>query len=758
MNLTPPDSTISPPSSRRAASGRSVSKNSSAPSATEQNTAKPGVASVTDLTNKLSEYLTPSELKKIKEAYRFSDEKHLGQMRKSGEPYISHPIAVAEICADWKLDAQAIMAALLHDVMEDQDVQKDELIERFGAPVAALVDGLSKLDKLEFQSQIDVQAENFRKMLLAMARDVRVILVKLADRLHNMRTLGFMSSEKKRRIARETMEVYVPIAHRLGLNNIYRELQDLSFQHLYPLRYNTLAKAVKAARGNRREVVSKIMDSVKQALTNAGIEAQISGREKTLFGIYRKMRNKHLSFSQVLDVYGFRIIVDSFPNCYVTLGTLHALYKPMPGKFKDYIAIPKLNGYQSLHTTLIGPYGTPVEFQIRTQDMNHVAESGVAAHWLYKSEDAGISDLQHRTHAWLQSLLDIQRQTGDSAEFLEHVKVDLFPDSVYVFTPKSKIIALPRGATALDFAYTIHTHVGDQAIAAKINHEHAPLRSELRNGDIVEIVTSNGSRPSPNWLTFVRTGKARSAIRHHLRTINLSESIELGQHLLSQALMALNLPPSIPSLVEQRLLNESSAKSMDELHADIGVGKRMAALVARHIRGLVENEPSSSAPLVTRSGEILPNKMDPIVISGSEGAAVQLASCCMPIPGDRIVGHLRRDQGLTVHTAECEVAKRQRSKDSDRWIAVAWDTDLNRRFDCQLKILAHNDKGVLARVAAEIGESDANITYVNMDDDKDHSMMLLRFTVQVDDRIHLARLIRNLRRIPSVARVLRERS
>ncbi|MDP5007631.1 MAG: RelA/SpoT family protein, partial [Glaciimonas sp.] len=385
------------------------------------------------------------------------------------------------------------MAALLHDVMEDQDVQKEELIERFGASVAALVDGLSKLDKIEFQSQIEAQAENFRKMLLAMARDVRVILVKLADRLHNMRTLGAMSAEKKRRIARETMEVYVPIAHRLGLNNIYRELQELSFSHLHPLRHRTLFKAVKAARGNRREVVSKILESVKATLAATGIEAQIEGREKTLYGIYRKMRIKHLSFSQVLDVYGFRIVVDSFANCYVALGTLHALYKPMPGKFKDYIAIPKLNGYQSLHTTLIGPYGTPVEFQIRTQDMHRVAESGVAAHWLYKDEDGDLSDLQQRTHAWLQSLLDIQKQTGDSAEFLEHVKVDLFPDSVYVFTPKSKIIALPRGATALDFAYTIHTDIGDRTIAAKINHEAASLRTELHNGDIVEIITASGS-------------------------------------------------------------------------------------------------------------------------------------------------------------------------------------------------------------------------------------------------------------------------
>ena len=502
------------------------------------------VASISPLTEKLNTYLNASDLKIIREAYRFSDEMHLGQVRRSGEPYISHPIAVAEICADWKLDAQAIMAALLHDVMEDQDVKKDELIERFGSPVASLVDGLSKLEKIEFQSQIEAQAENFRKMLLAMARDVRVILVKLADRLHNMRTLGAMSTEKQRRISRETMEVYVPIAHRLGLNNIYRELQDLSFSHLYPMRYRTLSKAVKAARGNRREVVGKIMDAVKLTLQQAGIAAEVHGREKTLYGIYRKMHDKHLSFSQVLDVYGFRVVVTDFVQSYHTLGILHGLFKPMPGKFKDYIAMPKLNGYQSLHTTLIGPYGTPVEFQIRTQDMHRVAESGVAAHWLYKDDQATVTDLQMRTHAWLQSLLDIQKQTGDSAEFLEHVKVDLFPDSVYVFTPKSKIIALSRGATALDFAYTIHTDIGDQTIAAKINHEPSPLRTELRSGDIVEIITSPDSRPTPNWLGYVRTGKARSAIRHYLRTSNLGESTELGRQLLVQALTLLNVNPT----------------------------------------------------------------------------------------------------------------------------------------------------------------------------------------------------------------------
>ncbi|AIY41511.1 GTP pyrophosphokinase [Collimonas arenae] len=718
---------------------------------------QPGVASITHLTTKLAEYLTPAELKKVKEAYRFSDEMHLGQMRKSGEPYISHPIAVAEICADWKLDAQAIMAALLHDVMEDQDVKKDELIERFGAPVATLVDGLSKLDKIEFQSQIEAQAENFRKMLLAMARDVRVILVKLADRLHNMRTLGVMIPEKKRRIARETMEVYIPIAHRLGLNNIYRELQELAFSHLYPLRHRTLAKAVKAARGNRREVVSKILESVSTTLAATGINAQIDGREKSLFGIYRKMHNKHLSFSQVLDVYGFRIVVDTFANCYLALGTLHALYKPMPGKFKDYIAIPKLNGYQSLHTTLIGPYGTPVEFQIRTQDMHRVAESGVAAHWLYKDEEGNLSDLQQRTHAWLQSLLDIQKQTGDSAEFLEHVKVDLFPDSVYVFTPKSKIIALPRGATALDFAYTIHTDVGDQTIAAKINHEPAPLRTELHNGDIVEIITSASSRPSPNWLSFVRTGKARSAIRHHLRTINLGESVELGKRLLSQALATLNLNPALAPIVVDRLLNESSAKSLEEIYADIGVGKRMATLVARHIMGLLENE-ALQTPLLDMEGMATPVKMDPVVIYGSEGISVQLSPCCQPIPGDHITGQLKRDQGLVVHAEDCNIAKRQRNKDPDRWIEVLWGEELNRRFDCRIKVLVHNDKGILARVAAEIGDSDANIIYVNMDDDKDQLMTQLVFTIQVEDRVHLARLMRNVRRIRGVTRILRDRN
>ena len=713
-----------------------------------------GVASITALTNRISEYMSASELKLVKEAYRFSDEMHLGQVRKSGEPYISHPIAVAEICAEWKLDVQAIMAALLHDVMEDQDVKKDELIERFGAPVATLVDGLSKLEKIEFQSQIEAQAENFRKMLLAMARDVRVILVKLADRLHNMRTLGVMSAEKKRRISRETMDVYVPIAHRLGLNNIYRELQDLAFSHLYPMRYRTLSKAVKAARGNRREVVNKIMEAVKTALIEAGLKAEVYGREKTLYGIYRKMHDKHLSFSQVLDVYGFRIVVSDLRDSYYALGSLHGLYKPMPGKFKDYIAIPKTNGYQSLHTTLIGPYGTPVEFQIRTRDMHHVAESGVAAHWLYKNEEGSLTDLQQRTHAWLQSLLDIQKQTGDSAEFLEHVKIDLFPDSVYVFTPKSKIIALPRGATALDFAYTIHTDIGDQAIATRINHEPVPLRSELKNGDIVEIITSPNSRPTPNWLTYVRTGKARSAIRHYLRTINLNESTELGKQLLAQALVAVNLNPDLPDSLIDKLLNESSAKSMEEIHTDIGIGKRMAALVARHILDLVEDD-SPSIPF-QQYGDKVSTKRDPVIIYGSEGLSVQLAPCCLPIPGDGIVGQLKRDQGLVVHTDDCEHAKRLHIKEPDRWIDVNWGEDLNRRFDCRIAVTVTNERGALARIAAEIGESDANISHVNMEDGDANDMTNIHFTIQIEDRTHLARIMRNIKHLTGVSRIIRE--
>ena len=497
------------------------------------------MAAVPVLDEKRFAYLKRSDFARLADAYRFSEAAHAGQKRQSGEPYVSHPLAVAEILAGWRLDGQTLMAAFLHDVMEDASVTKTEISDTFGRPVAELVDGVSKLDKIEFQSAEDAQAGNFRKMLLAMARDVRVILIKLADRLHNMRTLGAVPPAKRRRIARETMEIYAPIANRLGLNALYHELEELAFSHLHPLRYGVLAKATKAARGNRREVISKTEAAMKAKLADSGIEATVTGREKHLYSTYKKMVEKQLSFSEVHDIYGFRVVVKTVPACYLALGALHALYKPIPGKFKDYIAIPKANGYQSLHTALIDPYGLPVEVQIRTEHMHHVAESGVASHWMYKDEEDSLSDLQKQAHLWLQSLLEIQNQSGDSAEFLEHVKVDLFPDEVYVFTPKGRIMSLPRGATAVDFAYAVHTDIGNRCVAAKVNGELVPLRGELRNGDRVEIITASHAKPNPAWLQYVRTGKARANIRHFLKTMQYEESASLGERLLEQALKAL---------------------------------------------------------------------------------------------------------------------------------------------------------------------------------------------------------------------------
>ncbi|HUH87194.1 MAG TPA: bifunctional (p)ppGpp synthetase/guanosine-3',5'-bis(diphosphate) 3'-pyrophosphohydrolase, partial [Pusillimonas sp.] len=617
------------------------------------------IASLAPLTKIISQYLDPKDVERVKEAYRFSDQAHLGQFRASGEPYISHPIAVTEICAGWKLDADSLMAALLHDVIEDQDVSKAELAERFGPDVAEIVDGVSKLERLEFATKAEQQAESFRKMLLAMARDVRVILIKLADRLHNMRTLGAMAPEKRRRIARETLDIYSPIAHRLGLNALFRELQDLCFQAIHPNRYRVLHKAMMAARGNRREVLSKITEAVKVALPAAGIEAEVSGREKSLYSIYTKMIEQKKTFSDVLDIYGFRVIVHTLPECYLALGTLHQMYRPVPGKFKDYIAIPKINGYQSLHTTLVGPYGTPVEFQFRTRDMDHVAEEGVASHWLYKDDGTSLNNLQKRTHQWLQSLLDIQSQTGDSGEFLEHVKVDLFPDAVYVFTPQGKILSLPRGATPVDFAYAIHTDVGNHAIASKINGEYSPLRTELKSGDSVEIVTSPSSRPSAQWLNYVRTGRARSEIRHYLRTVKYEESVAFGQRLLNQAFEQLNMPePATDDPEWEKLAKGSGASSREEILADIGLGKRLAAVVAR--RFAPENP--ILATTAASIDDLTVKTSAPILIHGNEGQAVQLAPCCGPLPGDAIIGGIRQGHGLVVHMEECAVAQRQRAR------------------------------------------------------------------------------------------------
>ena len=693
------------------------------------------------LFGELSSYLKPEDISELQNAYLFSKSAHSGQFRKSGEPYISHPLAVASILGKLRLDPQTLTAALLHDVMEDTHVSKTEISNRFGKPVAELVDGVSKLDKIEFQTQADAQAENFRKMLLAMARDVRVILIKLADRLHNMRTLEAMRPEKRRRIARETMEIYAPIANRLGLNNIYQELQELSFRYLFPTRYRVLSNATKAARGNRREVVTKILDAIKQRLQAAGLDAEVTGREKQLYSIYKKMAEKHLTFSEVLDIYGFRVIVKDVPSCYIALGALHSLYNPIPGKFKDYIAIPKANGYQSLHNTLWGPYGTPIEVQIRTADMHRIAEAGVASHWLYKSTDADINDLHMKTHQWLQSLLETLSDSTDSLEFLEHLKVDLFPGEVYVFTPQGKILALPKESTAVDFAYAVHTDIGDCCVAAKINGENAPLRTSLRSGDRVEIVTASHAKPNPSWLNYVVTGKARSHIRRFLKTMQYEESARLGERLLNQALMSFKVDPqTINASQWEKLARESGAKSKKDLLADMGLGKHLPAVVARRLAS-----PGESASGTNGISDV-------ITILGTEGMAVQFAKCCRPIPGDSIVGFIKKDQGLVIHTHDCPVISKNRGH-SDNWLDVAWGKDIARQFEINIKTVVANERGVLARVAAAIAGAGSNIDNVAMEGEGAYTTM--NFMLQVRNRYHLAQVMRGLRRIPEVAKISR---
>jgi RelA/SpoT family (p)ppGpp synthetase len=712
---------------------------------------EPAIASMASLQILLDGYLDAKDVALVRDAYRFSDQAHLGQFRSSGSPYISHPISVAEICAGWKLDVDAIRAALLHDVMEDQDIAKQELFEKFGSEVAELVDGLSKLDRLEFASKAQQQAESFRKMLLAMARDIRVILIKLADRLHNMRTLDAVSPEKRRRVARETLDIYAPIAHRLGLNALYRELQDLCFAAIYPNRYEVLEKAVMAARGNRREVLTRIDEQVRAALPAAGIESEVRGREKTLYAIYNKMVKQKKSLSNVLDIYGFRVIVRSLPECYMAMGIVHQLYRPVPGKFKDYIAIPKINGYQSLHTTLVGPFGTPIEFQFRTHDMHQIAEEGVAAHWLYKGDQSNLQDIQSRTSKSLQSLLDIQSQTGDSTEFLEHVKVDLFPDAVYVFTPKGKIVSLPRGATVIDFAYSIHTDVGNHAVASKVNGEDVPLRTELANGDSISITTSQTSRPSAQWLNYARTGRARSEIRHYLRTVQYDESAAFGERLLTQALNELKLIlPASEDPIWEKLARSSGAKSREEILADIGLGKRLAAVVARRF--------APDHPLIATTAaaddEMTSAKSSPIQIHGNEGQGVQLAPCCGPLPGDQIIAGIRVGHGLVVHTAECPVALRARAKEPERWVDVAWDEETAKHLSARIEIVAKNERGVLSRIAAEVAQADSNIIHVTMHDDA-MATVVLNLTVQVDSRRHLAQVFRSIRHVPQVDKIVR---
>ena len=726
--------------------------------------ASAAAASFAVLVGKL-DYLSAPEIESVRQAYRFADEAHLGQMRKNGDPYITHPIAVAAQCAEWKLDAQALMAALMHDAIEDCGVTKEDLVERFGAPVADLVDGLTKLEKLEFDTREQNQAESFRKMLLAMAKDVRVILIKLADRTHNMRTMGDMPRSKWKRISSETLEIYAPIAHRLGLNFTYRELQDLAFRFLHPWRYEILSKALNKSRNRRKDLIARVQGEVETAFRKFGLSVRTMGREKTLYSVYRKMDSKHLSFSQVTDIYGFRIVVPELSDCYTGMGVLHQLYKPLPGKFRDYVAIPKVNGYQSLHTTLIGPFGTNIEFQLRTHAMDVVAESGVAAHWLYKASEPNSDTSQRLGTQWLQSLLDIQQETHDASEFWDHIKIDLFPDAVYVFTPKSKIMALPRGATVMDFAYAIHSDVGNRTVAARINSEQRPLRTELNNGDIVEIITSETAEPNPAWLSFVKTGRARSKIRHHLKTLAQDKSNELGERMLGQALRSEGIA-TLPTedgpykTTWEKLLRFTGNKTRSELLSDIGMGKRIASMVGKKLAVLLsETGLKPDALLISTeryaSGEDESVSQGVVSLDGSEGLSVQYASCCKPIPGDRIVGYLGRGEGLTVHAEDCPTGRRLLSRDSERFLQVEWADEPVRPFETMVVVTVTNGKGVLARVASAIAAVEADITHVDMGDEPAQTATDIRFSVSVRDRQHLADVIRSLKRTTSVLKAQR---
>ena len=690
-------------------------------------------------------YLPPEEIELVREAYLFSEAAHRGQKRLSGEPYITHPLAVAGEIAEWQMDVEGVVAALLHDVMEDTSVGKGLIAERFGKPVAELVDGLSKLDKLEFQSIEEAQAENFRKMLMAMARDLRVVLIKLADRHHNLQTMSAVRADKRRRIARETLEIYAPIANRLGLNKLYHELQDLSFQLIYPMRARVLGRALKAARGNRRELLSRILDGINRKLQDVGIEARVFGREKSLYSIYRKMLDKRLSFSQVLDVYGFRVLVSEVPTTYLALGALHGLYKPVPGKFKDYIAIPKPNGYQSLHTTLIGPHGTPFELQIRTEAMENVAQEGIASHWLYKDSEEFGADLQQKTTKWFHSLLDLQSATDESGDFLEHVKVDLFPHEIYVFTPKGKIFALPRGATAVDLAYAVHSDIGNHCVAANINFKSMPLVTELTNGDRVEIVTAADAHPSLAWLSSVKTGRARSKIRHYLKSAQHDESTALGEKMLDQELRALGVVASeLPVSSWKNVLRDSGNKLIREVYTDIGLGFRLAGVVARRL--LAREDAAAVSDRLPAS----------LVIRGTEGMAVQFAPCCQPIPGDPIIGSIWKGKGLVIHTHDCLAIRKARSAKPTKWIDVEWEPEPGKLFSVRMRVMVQNTLGALGRIATEISRSGTNIEHVNMEEKHPGLYTTINFTVQVANRTALARLMRSVRRLPEVVRIFRD--
>jgi len=702
---------------------------------------------ISDLLKLLESYLEQDQVQEVYRAYLFGAEAHDGQHRLSGEPYIYHPVAAARILADLRLDHKSIIAAILHDVIEDTSMVKEQIATEFGSDVADLVDGVSKLTQIEFETQAEAQAENFRKMLLAMVRDIRVILVKLADRLHNMRTLGVMRPDKRRRIARETLDIYAPIANRLGINALRVELEDLGFEALYPLRYKVLKKAVANARGHRKEVLKKIETSIKRRVHQENIDGRILGREKHLYSLYKKIRDKTLSFEETYDVYAFRIIVDEVDTCYRVLGVMHNLYKPVPGKFKDYIAIPKANGYQSLHTILFGPYGVPLEVQIRTEDMDKVAESGVAAHWVYKSSEEGLDQMHSGAREWLRELLEMQKHAGNSLEFLESVKLDLFPDAVYVFTPAGEIMKLPHGATVIDFAYAVHTDIGNTCIAAKINRQLVPLRSTLHNGQTVEVVTAEGAHPSPAWLSFVVSAKARSNIRHHQKNLRREEAVDLGRRMLDRALSVFDTSAEkVSGKQVKALLKDYHLKAVDDLLVEIGMGRRPSVLVARALASV--SDAGGGTPDENRA-------MRPLVIKGTEGMVTRFSKCCRPIPGDPVVGIITGGRGIMIHTQGCRNIPESKYP-TENCLDVQWEPGLDEEFPVEVSVIVEERRGMLATVAAAIGDAGSNIENVGIEDG-DGLTNTLKFRLAVHNRQHLASVMRRVRSIPSVIRISRDK-
>ena len=718
-----------------------------------------------DLCTLLEEYLEPDQVKEVYRAYLFGAEAHEGQHRLTGEPYIYHPLAVAKILAEMRMDYNTIIAALLHDVIEDTETARENLATNFSEEVATLVDGVTKLTQVKFGSKAEAQAENFRKMILAMAKDIRIILIKLADRLHNMRTLGIMRADKKRRIAKETLEIYAPIANRLGMKNVCLELENLCFQAIYPVRYKILDAAVKEARGHRKELVDKIRASIEERLHKEGMDIPVKGREKHLYSIYQKMRNKGLSFNEVFDVFAFRIVVDKVDTCYRALGVVHNLYKPVPGRFKDYIAIPKANGYQSLHTILFSPYGIPIEVQIRTEDMQHVAEAGIASHWLYKTGEATPG---HATE-WLKRLLEMQQNAGNSEEFLENAKIDLFPDEVYVFTPEGDIMNLPRGATALDFAYAVHTDIGNTCVSVMIDRRLSPMRSELHNGETVEIITAPGAKPNPVWLDFVATGKARANIRHFLKHMQQDEAVGLGQRMLDKALAAISITwDKLSPESKEKIQTELNVKTMADLYQDISLGKRVASLVARQIAEISATEnkqQQGTAGVKGMFNRYAPDWMKasanrsinkPLAIRGTEGSIVTYAKCCHPIPGDPILGFVSAGRGIVIHLRGCRNV-REFKNSPERWVDVQWEKDVEGTYPVDIRVDTANQRGVLATVAATISELGSNIENVSIAERDGHYSTML-FTISVKDRVHLAQVMRRVKSIESVVKIVRSKA